>query len=108
MTRTLEQSLARAQNLRDFRFTSPKAFERSDDFRDIVNLFEEIERLKDQVQRNAAQARAQTDRIREMMTLGSGEIVSMAPCDHDSFTMCPKCNVGYGDSVVEDDHHESW
>jgi DNA topoisomerase IB len=44
--RTLEESLKRAQNLRDFRFTSPKAFERSDDFRDIVNLAEEIERLK--------------------------------------------------------------
>ncbi len=46
MTRTIEQSLARAKTLRDFRSTSPKAFARSDDFRDIVNLYEEIERLK--------------------------------------------------------------
>jgi hypothetical protein len=44
--RTLEESLARAQTLRDFRFTSPKAFSRSYDFQDIVNLYEEIERLR--------------------------------------------------------------
>ncbi len=48
MTRTLEESLARAQNLRDFRFTSPKAFARSYDFQDIVNLADEIQRLSEQ------------------------------------------------------------
>lgn len=46
MTRTLEESLARAQNLRDFRFTSPKAFERNNDFEDIVNLADEVIELR--------------------------------------------------------------
>ncbi len=61
MTRTLEESLARAQNLRDFRFTSPKAFSRSYDFQDIVNLAEEIERLKQQTQWQADSVRAMRD-----------------------------------------------
>lgn len=47
MTRTLEESLARAQNLRDLRFRSPRAFSRSYDFQDIVNLADEIQRLND-------------------------------------------------------------
>jgi hypothetical protein len=62
MTRTLEESLARAQNLRDFRFTSPKAFSRSYDFQDIVNLADEIQRLSEQKELSeAAMLAAKTD-----------------------------------------------
>ncbi len=81
MTRTIEQSLARAQNLRDFRFTSPKAFERSDDFRDIVNLFEEIERLRSEGVKSALEV---------------GEEMGNLYKERDRLLQ------------IEDDHHESW
>lgn len=79
MTRTLEESLARAQNLRDFRFTSPKAFQRSYDFQDIVNLAEELERLRSENAELKDKIGWQVDAVRAMR-----------------------------DAKIEDDHRESW
>ena len=44
--RTLEQALARAESLRNFRDVNRERFERNDDLRDIVLLADEVERLR--------------------------------------------------------------
>ncbi len=46
MTRTLEQSLVRAENLRDWGHTNSEALEKSADFQDIIVLADEVERLR--------------------------------------------------------------
>jgi hypothetical protein len=43
--RTLQDAIARAENLRNFRKASPKRFESSEDYQDIVLLADEVERL---------------------------------------------------------------
>jgi hypothetical protein len=45
--RTLEQSLARAESLRDFRKANSDAFQKSADFVHIVNLADEVLRLRE-------------------------------------------------------------
>ncbi len=45
--RTLEQALARADSLRDFRKVNESAFEKNEDFQDIVNLADALEELKE-------------------------------------------------------------
>jgi len=47
--RTLEDALARAKSLRDFKVTNYERFERCPDFWDLVTLADEVERLGGQV-----------------------------------------------------------
>jgi hypothetical protein len=44
--RTLSDALLRAASLRDFRAASPKRFDTCPDFEDLVNLADEVERLR--------------------------------------------------------------
>lgn len=80
--RTIEDALKRAESLRDFRKVNPERFERNQDFWDIVNLADEVERLRTDGVTSALDVGAQMgalykerDGLRQMVTLGSGEIV---------------------------------
>lgn len=44
--RNLQDALKRAESLRDFRKVNEVAFEKNDDFQDIVNLAGELERTR--------------------------------------------------------------
>lgn len=46
--RTIQDALARADTLRDFRKVNESAFEKSEDFQDIVNLADEVHNLRSQ------------------------------------------------------------
>lgn len=48
-TKKLDQALARAKTLRDFKSASPDRFERCPDYEDLVILADEVEKLRERV-----------------------------------------------------------
>ncbi len=109
--RTLEQSLARAESLRDFRKTNGERFERNDDFIDIVNLADaliklrwestiEIERLRSDGLTSALDVGAEMGAIYKERDKLKAQLKGLGTV--------PLQRIIDGDIIHQEDHDESW